>query len=431
LLGLTHACVRAEVPEGRLTYKQHVRPLLKAHCFSCHGEEAKPKAKLDLRLVRLMKQGGISGAAIVPGRHEESLLWDRLEADEMPPGEKKLTPREKAVIAAWIDQGAPAARPEPSTMAPGLGLTVEERSFWSFQPIHRGEPPSVRHTRLVRTPIDAFLLSRLEADGLSFAPEADRRTLIRRASLDLTGLSPAPKAVEAFLADRASDAYERLVDRLLASPRYGERWARHWLDVAGYADSDGYTARDPERKFAYKYRDYLVRSLNADRPWDQLIREQLAGDEMLASPYKDLRGGDLDKLIATGFLRMAPDGTGDRGADPAAARNDVIAETIKIVSSSLLGLTIGCAQCHAHRYDPISQEDYYRFRAVFEPAYDWKNWRSPRERLVSLWTDADRKRAAAVDAELETINRQRAAAIAGLVQAVLERELAAAPAELR
>src|SRR5436305_1330386 len=287
--------------------------------------------------------------------------------------------------------------PEPNSMAPGLGLTEEARSFWSFQPVRRGEPPRVRNTPLVRTPIDAFLLSRLESKGLSFAPEADRTTLIRRATFDLTGLPPEPEAVAAFLADPSPVAYERLIEGLLASPRYGERWARHWLDVAGYADSDGYTARDFQRKYAYKYRDYIIRSLNADRPWDELIREQLAGDETLAPPYQDLRGGDLDKLIATGFLRMAPDGTGDRGADPAAARNDVIAETIKIVSTSLLGLTVGCAQCHAHRYDPISQEDYYRFRAVFEPAYDWKDWRSPSARLVSLGTDADRKRAAAVD----------------------------------
>src|SRR5262249_21158624 len=158
---------------------------------------------------------------------------------------------------------------------------------------------------------------------------------------------------------------DRVVDRLLRSPHYGERWARHWLDTAGYADSDGYTRRDTERKYAYRYRDYLVRAMNADRPWDELIREQLAGDEMVNGSYDTLSPADGDKLIATGFLRMAPDGSADREADPATARNDVVAETIKIVSTTLLGLTVGCAQCHSHRYDPITHEDYYRFRAIF------------------------------------------------------------------
>src|SRR5262249_50021898 len=223
----------------------------------------------------------------------------------------------------------------------------------------------------------------------------------------------------------------RLVDRLLESPRYGERWARHWLDVAGYADSDGYTPRDPERKYAYRYRDYLIQALNADRPWDELIREQLAGDELLTPPYGNAAPADHGKLIATGFLRMAPDGSGDPAADQNQARNDVVAETIKIVSTSLLGLTVGCAQCHDHRYDPISQADYYRMRAIFEPALDWKNWRVPTARLISLWSDAERKRAAEVDAEIKRLETERLKALQDLVEQVLEKELAQAPAELR
>ncbi|MBX6311890.1 MAG: PSD1 domain-containing protein [Isosphaeraceae bacterium] len=418
-------------PDGPLTFEQHVRPILKAHCFHCHGEQEKPKGKLDLRLVRLMIKGGRSGEAIVPGDHEQSYLWMRLDADEMPPGDKKLSTAEKSLIAAWIDQGARTIRPEPEALAPGPVFSEEERSFWSFQPVRRPEVPRVRHADLVRTPIDAFLLERLEAKGLRFAPEADRRTLIRRATFDLLGLPPTPEEVTAFLNDEAPDAYERLLDRLLASPHYGERWARHWLDVAGYADSDGYSAKDPERKYAYKYRDYLIRALNADRPWDALIREQLAGDEMLRPPYQNLSPEEQDRLIATGFLRMAPDGTGDPEADQDAARNDVIAETIKIVSTSLLGLTVGCAQCHAHRYDPISQEDYYRFRALFEPALDPKNWRTPTARLVSLWNDADRAKAAEVDAEIKQIEKERTAALEALVAKVLEAELAEAPEALR
>jgi hypothetical protein len=422
--------VGAEVP-ARLTYEQHVRPILKAHCFSCHGEEDKPKAQLDLRLVRNMRRGGTSGPAIVTGQHEESLLWERIEADEMPPGDRKLSSAQKATITAWIDQGASTVRPEPEALATGVVVTEEDRRFWSFRPIRRPEVPQVRGSSRVRTPIDAFLLERLETQGLSFAPEADRRTLIRRITFDLTGLPPTHAEVEDFVASAAPDAVERLVDRLLASPQYGEHWARHWLDVAGYADSDGYTPKDVERKYAWKYRDYVVRALNADRPWDVLIREQLAGDEMVAPPYGNLASEDIDKLIATGLLRMAPDGTGDPAAEPDLARNDVLAETIKIVSSAFLGLSVGCAQCHAHRYDPISHEDYYRFRALFEPALDWKHWRSPRERLVSLWTDADRRRAAAADAEVKQILAQRAVALEELVHQVLDRELAAAPEELR
>jgi hypothetical protein len=422
------AAARAEGPPS---FERNVRPILKAHCFHCHGENAKPKARLDLRLVRTMKQGGVSGAAVVPGEREESLLWIKVDEGEMPPVDKKLSAREKEVLAAWIDRGAPTARPEPASADALAGPTEEEKSFWSFQPIRCPEVPRVRAPGRVANPIDAFLLQRLEAVGLGLSPEADRRTLIRRLAFDLTGLPPTPAEVDTFEADPSSDAYERLVDRLLVSPRYGERWARHWMDVAGYADSDGYSAQDKVRPFAYKYRDYLVRSLNADRPWDVLIREQLAGDEMVKPPYANLSPADVDRLAATGFLRTAPDGTGDRAADPTVARNDVVAETVKVVSTALLGLTVGCAQCHNHRYDPISQEDYYRFRALFEPAYDPSNWRPPSARLVSLWTDADRRRAAEAQAKVAAIAKERSAAVNELVKTVLERELAAAPEDLR
>lgn len=425
--------VRAAEPERQLTYEQDVRPILKAHCFQCHGEEEKPKGKLDLRLVRWMKQGGVSGESLVPGNHEESFLWQRIEDEEMPPDDKKLSAKDKAVIATWIDQGAVTARAEPASLAPGVEPTDEEKAFWSFQPIRRTDPPRVQrdHEALVRTPIDAFLLEKLEQKDLGFAPEADKRSLIRRLSFTVTGLPPTPAEVEQFLADEAPNAYDRLVDRLLASPRYGERWARHWLDVAGYADSDGYSPKDAERKYAYKYRDYLIRALNLDRPWDELIREQLAGDEMLSPPYQDLAPEALDKLVATGFLRMAPDGTSDPANEPLLARNDTIAETIKIVSTSLLGLTVGCAQCHAHRYDPIPADDYYRFRALFEPAYNPKSWRLPSGRLISLWTAADRAQAEKVDTEVKAIERERAKEVEALVQKVFDQELAEAPAELR
>lgn len=448
-------------PSASVTYEQDVRPILKAHCFQCHGEEGTPKAGLDVRLRRLIAAGGKSGAAIVPGKAEQSLIYQRVSKREMPPGEKKLSAEEIEVIGRWIAEGAKTARAEPAEIGEML-ITEEERSFWAFQPVKRSEVPEVTPPRLpseagehegsalsqegehvgsatsqageatrVRTAIDAFLLAKLREKGLSFAPEADKRTLIRRATFDLLGLPPTPEEVAAFLADASPEAYERLIDRLLASPHYGERWGRHWLDVAGYADSEGYTNEDEEREWAYKYRDYVIRSFNADKPFDEFIQEQLAGDEMVAPPYDDLARDEVEKLIATGFLRMAPDGTGERDVDQGLARNQVVAETIEIVSTSLLGLTVGCAQCHNHRYDPIPQRDYYRFRAIFEPAYDWKRWRKPKERLVSLYTEEDRKQAVRIENEAIKIDRERRAKQREFIERTFEKELAKLPEEIR
>jgi Protein of unknown function (DUF1549)/Protein of unknown function (DUF1553)/Planctomycete cytochrome C len=445
---LTANAVRAESPKEapkepqkeaqketpkRLSFEADVRPILKAHCFHCHGDEADPKARLDLRLVRFARHGGDSGPALVPGKPAESLLIDRIMADEMPPdnktGNKKLSAREKETIRQWIEQGSVTLRPEPETIAPGSEAlnsqwTEEERNFWSLQPIRRAPVPQVQQSQFVRSPIDAFLLAELEKRGLSFSAQADRPALIRRLSFDLTGLPPSPERVTAFVADNAPDAYERLVDELLESPAYGERWGRHWLDPAGYADSDGYTETDPPRPWAYRYRDYVIRAFNADKPFDQFIVEQLAGDELLTPPYANLAPEEVDRLTATGYLRMAPDGTADGGADQNAARNDVMAETIKIVSTSLLGLTVGCAQCHNHRYDPISQEDYYRFRAIFEPALDVKNWRTPGARLVSLWSEAEKAQAIDVDKELAEIAGKRTAEQDMIVQEIFDKEVA-------
>jgi hypothetical protein len=421
------AVVRAQADEP-LTFEQHVRPILKAHCFQCHGDDEKHEGKLDLRLVRLMTAGGESGPAIVAGKAAQSLIAQRIAAGEMPPEGKKVPAQDLATLRTWLDQGARTARPEPESLAE---ITDLERSFWSFQPVQPRPLPAASDASLLSSPIDAFLLAELERQSLSFSPAADRRTLIRRATMDLLGLPPTPAEVEAFVGDDSPDAWQRLVDRLLASPHYGERWGRHWLDVAGYADSDGYTERDPVRKWAFKYRDYVIRSLNSDKPWDSLVREQLAGDELLAPPYENLTPEQADKLAATGFLRMAPDGTGDDQVDQSAARNDVMAGTIKIVTSSLLGLTVGCAQCHNHRYDPIPQADYYRVRAIFEPAYDSKNWRKPGERLVSLWSSEVRQQAAAVDAQLAELGKERKAELEKIVLEIFAAEVAKLPEERR
>jgi hypothetical protein len=429
------ALARAEQP---LTFEQHVRPILKAHCFQCHGEEDEKEGSLDLRLARLMTKGGDSGPAIVAGKAAESLLLQRLTAGEMPPEGKgkPLAAKQISTIRTWIEQGAKTARPESGSLAE---VTDDEKTFWSFQPLREtplplgegGDRRSPGEGGLLRSPIDVFLLAELQKHNLAFSPAADKRTVLRRAYFDLTGLPPSPDNVDEFLADDSPDAYEKLLDRLLASPRYGERWGRHWLDVAGYADSEGYTEKDPERKYSYKYRDYVIRALNADKPWNEFVVEQLAGDELLTPPYKNLSPEQADLLAATGFLRMAPDGTADGTVEQTTARNDVVAETIKIVSSSLLGLTVGCAQCHNHRYDPIPQTDYYRFRAIFEPAYDVKSWRKPAERLVSLWSEETRAEAADIDADLKKLAEDRIAEMDKIVAAIFESEVAKLPEEQR
>jgi hypothetical protein len=412
-------------------FETDVRPILKAQCWHCHGEEDEIEGGLDTRLARFLLKGGDSGPGVVPGKHAESLLYERIAAGEMPPGKKKLSSKEIETIARWIDAGAVTVRPEPETLSAGDIFSEDERNHWSFQPIVRPPVPSVKAADRLQTPIDAFLLARLEKEGLSFGPEADRYTLIRRVTFDLTGLPPTPDAIGRFVGDASPDAYERLVDELLESPAYGERWARHWLDVAGYADSDGYTETDPLRSWAFKYRDYVIRSYNADKPWDEFLVEQLAGDELLTPPYANLAPEQADRLIATGFLRMGPDGTGGGAPDANVAKNDVVAETIKIVSTSILGLTVGCAQCHQHRYDPIAHADYYRIRALFEPAYDCSNWRAPSARLVSLWSDETRQQVAAVDKELAEISQKRNAELDAIVSETFERELSKLPAEIQ
>lgn len=397
------------------TFEKDIRPILKAQCFDCHGEGESLKGGLDLRLRRLMLKGGQDGPVIVPGKPDKSPLFKLVHSGEMPKREKKLTPEQVALIRQWIAAGAKTARPEPDQLAKGTGITEEERAFWSFQPIgHPSVPPTKAKDR-VRTPIDAFLLKAMAKQKLTFSPDAEKTVLLRRACFDLTGLPPTPAETEAFLSDAAPDAYEKLLDRLMDSPHYGERWGRHWLDVAGYADSDGYSDADPPRPYAYKYRDYVIGSFNSDKPFDRFITEQLAGDELARATRENAQSAlsaphARDLLIATGFLRMCADGSATPAvADYDAVRNQVVADTIKIISTSLLGLSVGCAQCHDHRYDPIPQTDYYRLRAVIEPAYDPKNWRTPDQRLISLYTDADRKAAAEIEADAKKLAEEKAA----------------------
>ena len=428
-LGLRGATdpVSGKIP-ARPVFERDIRPILKAHCFHCHGEEEKPKGGIDLRLRRLMLQNADPKAApaIVPGRPAQSRLLEVVRSGEMPQGGKPLSPQQVAVLERWIAQGAPTLRPEPAEV-PRWVITEEERAFWAFQPVGHPKPPAVRSGRQVRTPIDAFLLDRLRREGLGFAPQARPEALIRRVTLDLTGLPPTPEEVEAFVQDPSDAGYERLVDRLLASPAYGERWGRHWLDVAGYADSNGGVEADSERPWAWRYRDYVIGAFNDDRPFDEFITEQLAGDELLPAITPDLSVRDLDRLVATGFLRMAPDPTGDGAPEPELARNQVIADTVQIVSSSLLGLTVHCAQCHDHRYDPIPQADYYRLRAVFEPAFDWKRWKNPGQRLVSLMPPADRSLADCIELSAKVHDAEATRLHDELIEKFVQKQLLLVP----
>ncbi len=411
--------------ETLITFEKDVRPILKAQCFHCHGEDGELKGGLDVRLARSILNGGKSGAAVVPGNALESHLLKLVREGEMPKGKAKLKASQIETIERWIAQGAKTARPEPEKLGAEHAFTDEERAWWAFQSIQKPVKPTVKGSARFNHPIDAFVAAKQEEKALSFSPVADPVTLIRRATFDLTGLPPTPAEVEAFEAAYLRDghsAMQNLIERLLASPAYGERWGRHWLDIAGYADSDGYTDKDLERKYAYKYRDYVIKAWNSDKPFDAFIREQLAGDEMVPQPHKNLSADAIEKITATGFLRMAADGTG--AMNDKIAQNSTIADTIKIISTAFYGMTIGCAQCHDHRYDPITQEDYYRLRAVFEPGFDTKSWRTPAGRLVSLLTDADRAKGAVIEAEAKKLDTARFAKQEEFITEVLEKELA-------
>ena len=425
--------VTARGAERVLTFEKDVRPIVKAHCTHCHGEEDKPEGGVDLRLRRFMDLKLDGGAhVIVPGQPAQSELVRLIKSGEMPKKGNQVSEAELAIIEKWIAQGAKTARPEPLVLAPGPIISDDDREYWAFQPVKRPAVPASVDARQVRTPVDAFLLKSMADKGLTFAPEADRRTLIRRVSLDLTGLLPTPEEVESFLNDKSPLAYEQLVERLLASKNYGERWARHWLDVVGYADSNGYSEADSVRPQAWRFRDYVIRSMNADKPWNEFIQEQLAGDELAGATHADFQQAVLDphrtdQLIATAFLRMAPDGTGDAPDDAKLAKNQVIAEQMKVMTSSLMGMTVACAQCHDHRYDPITQADYYRLRAVFDPAYNWETWRTPAQRLYSLYTPKERAKAAEIEKQAQVIHAEATAMSKKFLDEIFEVEIKKVP----
>lgn len=425
--------VTARGADTVLTFEKDVRPIVKAHCTHCHGEEEKPEGGVDLRLRRFMDQpldGG--GRVVVPGQPHASELVRIIRSGEMPKKGKQVPEAELAIIEKWIAQGARTAKAEPLVLAPGSLISDEDREYWAFQPVKRPAVPANVDSGKVRTPVDAFLLARMGDQGLAFAPEADRRTLIRRVTLDLTGLPPTAEEVAAFVSDPSATAYENLIERLLASKAYGERWARHWLDVVGYSDSNGFSEADSVRLQAWRYRDYVIRSMNDDKPWNEFIQEQIAGDELAGATHGEYQQAvhdprRRDQLAATAFLRMAPDGTGDSPEDAKLAANQTIAEQMKIMTSSLMGMTVACAQCHDHRYDPITQVDYYRLRAIFDPAYNWEAWRAPNSRLYSLYTPEERAKAADIEARAKEIEADARAMSKKFLDEIFEVEIKKVP----
>jgi hypothetical protein len=293
----------------------------------------------------------------------------------------------------------------------------------------------VKEPSRLRTPIDRFIQAALEAKGLSLAPGADRLTLVRRVCFDLTGLPPAPADIDAFLGDPSPDAYERLVDRYLASPHYGERWGKYWLDAAGYADSNGYFSADSDRPLAWRYRDYVIGAFNRDKPYDGFVREQLAGDEMAGyRPGGDVTPEMVEPLTATHFLRNAPDGTGESDGNPDEVRTDrfsVLEGTLQITMNCLLGVTIQCARCHEHKFEPISHKEYYALQAVFYPAYCPDRWTAPKDRVVTVGTAAARaehqRRSQFIDRQVKALQEGLAAVAAPLRDQLIEERLPQLP----
>ena len=358
---LLATAARAE-PAGDEFFEKEVRPLLVERCFKCHGGE-KTRGSLKLTSREGILQGGDNGPAAAPGKPADSLFikavhWS--DALKMPK-DKQLSEKDIAVLTRWVEIGLPYPAGAVAT-AGGFRITDEQRNFWAFRPVRVVPPPAVKDTAWPRSDLDRYLLAALEAKGLKPAKAADKRTLLRRATFDLTGLPPTPEEMDAFLKDEAPDAYEKVVDRLLASPAYGERWGRHWLDLARYTDSFDSriltTGTEMDCQDAWRYRDWVIDAFNRDLPYDKFVRDQIAGDLI---PSKD--GLNRQGIIATGFLAIGNWGGGD--ADKDKLLTDIADDQVDVTSRTFLGLTVACARCHDHKFDPIAQADYYGLAGIF------------------------------------------------------------------
>lgn len=415
---------RSEPVAGARLHKHDVLPILLLRCSACHGAELQ-RGDLDLRRPENLLSGGKSGPAILPGQPDSSLALQRVEQELCPPKDQLLkyfverpAPGEVDRLREWIAGGASMKEtpPDAADGRPDPLVTDADRAHWAFQklPAHVAVPEAQGPVPL--RPVDAFVQVRQRENGLEFAPEASRATLIRRVHFDLIGLPPTPEELARWREHPSDGWYAEMVDHLLASPHYGERWGRFWLDVAGYADSEGGTSEDPVRETAWKYRDYVIRSLNADKPWDRFLTEQLAGDEI--APHADSARVDdrvVEQLIATGFLRMGVDQTGSRTMNFVPERLGVIADALQVVGSGLLGLTLDCARCHSHKYDAIPQRDYYRLKAVFQGAldeHDWLTWKTRNLEVAPTEVRASHDQAsAALQKQIKAVEMRRAATL--------------------
>ena len=443
LLGLAAV---AQATDANRHFTDKVWPLLESRCVSCHGpDKVKGGLRLDSREA-VLRTGDSGKPAVVPHQPANSLLllavMHTTKELEMPPKEK-LTTNDIAVLERWIRDGAPwpsqVAAGSPAAITPAgerIGdawndsrnpivriFGGQRLDLWSLHPLKPVTPPSVKNRRWARTPIDQFVLAGLEAAGIPPAREADRRTLARRLCFDLTGLPPSPEQVERFQADRRADAYERFVDELLVSPRHGEHWARLWLDVVRYSDSNGFDW-DEFRPRAWRFRDYVIRSLNADKPFDRFIREQLAGDELLDGPPKSR--DEQDALIATGYLRLGPqDNSAPAFNEQDRARAEWMADLTETTGSAFLGLTMSCCRCHDHKFDPLSQADHFRLRAFFEPLRHADD--VPLD--LDVEQQAIRARNKALDAQIRPVEQQRDEVLAGAKQVLRSERVAKLSAE--
>lgn len=363
-----------ELKGAEVDFAREVQPILASKCYECHGADVR-KGGLRLDLKRDALMGGDDGAIIVSGKSVESLIFKKVSATDsakrMPPKGEPLTAQQVATLQKWIDGGA--VWPDDAATVAGKA----QSQHWAFQPVKRLVPPKVKGSKWVANPIDAFVLARLEQEKIKPSPEADRYTLARRLSLDLLGLPPTVAEVEAFVNDKSPDAYEKVVERVLASPHFGERWGRHWLDMARYADSDGYE-KDRTRPFAYVYRDWVIKAINEDMPFDRFSIEQLAGD-LLPKPTHE-------QIVATGFHRQTLTNT-EGGVDQEEFRTKAVVDRVSTTSSVWLGLTMACAECHTHKFDPITQREFYQFYAFFNNASE-KNVPSPQTDELAKYNEA-------------------------------------------
>ncbi len=398
-----------------------VYEIFRTQCVECHG--AAKEGGLDLRTEEGLQKGGRNGRTVVAHKPAESLLYKAVMHDGdiwMPEDAERLPEATLRTIRLWIEAGGSLAT-VPEAMGEAVAdvdalrarelrpITEEERTYWAYVPAVRPTVPSVDRAGWNANPIDAFLLDAMTGKGLTPVAPADRRTLVRRAYLDVLGLPPTPAQTEAFVQDTSPDAWPRLVDTLLASPHYGERWARHWMDLVRYADSGGYEF-DRDRPEMYLYRDYLIDAFNTDKPYDRFVQEQLAGDEI--APDSD------EAMIATGFLRLGPEGGGNR--------LDAVDDLVATTTLTFLGTTVSCARCHNHKFDPIPQMDYYRIQSIFYPTTSVEHALVPSHEVA-----AHREATAQIEAQLKPLRTKKTEIEQPYHQIIIDREIAKLPEYLQ